>query len=39
MDLLDRGWHYATLFFGETKSAPATSWSAPCNRATRPRLY
>ena len=30
MDLLDRGWHYATLFFGETQ---ISNWAPPCRRA------
>jgi len=33
MDMLDRGWHYATLFFGETQIRTGTFWSARCNRA------
>ena len=34
MDLLDRGWHYATLFFGETQFAPVIYWSVRCSRAS-----
>ena len=34
MDMLDRGWHYATLFFGEHRYEPATFWSERYNRAS-----